>query len=300
MVRKIYLLLLIFIFSFAWTPVFAQKTGKTASNSKKYKSKRKRRRRRRRRRREKVEKKVEKKTKKKPRVPTTKAEKIVEEMIKVTGGRKALSELQSIYAKGSSKVVTPLGVRTARLVQYTLKPNYQRIEQHFGRQVMMISFYPGGGWLSQNGVRIPLPKSMLEVARSDNARMDLELRYLKEDIKVILKGSKKIKGMDCWEIQFVDKQKRKTTYFIDKDKKLLRKRSYTGPSPLGQGKVLFATFHSKFKWLSIKGSKNKIQMPFRIEQYMRGNKVGTMTYRQIKLNSPKVNKSRFKRSTPVE
>ena len=299
--RKIYLLIFIFTFSFAWTSSFAQESGKTASEPKKAKPKKRRRRKRRRSRKKKVVKrKVEKKKKKKPRVPTTKAEKIVEEMIKVTGGRKALSELKSIYAKGSSKVVTPLGMRTARLVQYTLKPKYQRVEQHFGRQVMVITFYPGGGWLSQNGVTIQLPRSMLEVSRSENARMDLELRYLKENIKVVLKGTKKVKGMDCWEIQFIDRQKRKTTYFIDKDKKLLRKRTYMGPSPLGQGKVRFSTFHSNFKWLTIHDSKNKIQLPFQIEQHMRGNKVGTMIYQQIKLNSPKVTKGRFKRSTPVE
>jgi len=251
-------------------------------------------------------KKVKKKASKKAKAPAkrvlSKADKIIEKMLKATGGRKVHKAIKSMYAAGNSQLILPNGARKAKLFQYMLKPHFQRTEQHIGPMVVIMVFYAGGGWMSQNGVVINLPKSMIEVAESEKARMDLELRYIKEGIKLKLKGSKKVRGKDCWELEFEDKKKRKTNYYIDKKKNVLVQRVYVGPSPLGIGNVKFTVHMGDFRWVPVgkKGKGGKVLMPFKTEQWMRGSLMGTVQFKKVELNGKKVKKRLFRKIRPVD
>lgn len=230
----------------------------------------------------------------------TRAQRIVEQAIKASGGRKALQAVRSILATGKITLATPLGPRAGKIVSYAIKPNYQRIDMTIGKSVVIQSFHPGGGWFKQNSLIFTPPKAMLQLAREEEARVDLELRYLKEKISVRLLGSRRIRGRLCSIVVFQDPHKRRTTYYIDKKKHLILKRSFVGPSPLGQGKSRFSTYQGQFRPVTLHGSSHKTLQAFHIENYMDGKKLGVIRFQKILLNSPKVKPSLFQRPRPID
>lgn len=233
--------------------------------------------------------------------PLNKAERLVEEMVKTSGGKEAWLKVRTLQGVGKTRIVTAMGEHTGQLVTYFLKPNYQRVEMRFGRQKLVQMFSPKGGWLQQNGVTRPLPGSMLETAAAESARSDLELRYRKDGIQVKLAGEKKVRGKACWVVVFTDKKKRQTTYYIGKKDHLLHKRSYKGPSPLGLGKTMFSTYHSKFRWVKVPGKgRHKVRIPHEVENFMAGRKVGVILLRKIKLNVAKIKPRLFRPRSPVD
>lgn len=235
-----------------------------------------------------------------PRPPRTQAEKIVEKMVKASGGRAAMNAIKSMYMVGKTRLVTVLGERTAKMVAYEIKPSYQRLDMSFGKQTITQSFTPAGGWMRQNGAIFQLPRSMVEMTKAEMARTNLELRYALEPITVSLIKVRSIRGVDCYVIVFVDQKKNRTTYYISKKDHTLIKRSYVGPSPLGTGKQRFTTYHSDFRWVPIPGTKLRIRLAFRVENHIGGRKVGTILMRKAEINPKHVTKQTFQRPSPVE
>ncbi|HAA54362.1 MAG TPA: hypothetical protein DCE42_06380 [Myxococcales bacterium] len=231
----------------------------------------------------------------------TKAEKIIEAMLKRMGGRKALVHVRSTLSTGTSQAVTALGERTGKIKTYMLKPHSQRTELRFGSMLFVQAFNEVGGWLRQGGVTLPLPKAMVEMAKEEAIRTDIELRYRRDKMKVKLLGKRTIRGKSCWIVLFTDTKNNRTTYYITRGRKLLLKRSYTGPSPLGQGKVRFSTYLGKYRWFSLpKQRKLRVKLPLHIDNYMDGKKIGAIQFRKIKVNSPKVKASLFAQQSPVD
>jgi hypothetical protein len=228
------------------------------------------------------------------------AEVIVEKMIEATGGREALLQIQKVYATGKTKLVTPLGDREGKFTSYLIKPDYQRADIDIAGQKIVQSFYPGGGWLSQGSVVLPMPQSMLQLAQSESVRSDLELRYRQDNIKLVLKDTKQVRELPCYIIEFIDQQQRSTTYAIHRETMMLIQREYSGPSPLGTGMVTLTYYMSDFRWVELPKSKHKIRLAFQIENYMDNRKIGTIDFDAIHLNHAKVTPSLFQPPNPTD
>ena len=232
------------------------------------------------------------------RKPPNPAEAIVEKMVTAMGGREALAAITSLHAAGNVTAVTRIGNRTARMQLYSMKPAHQRVDQYFGAQIFSLTTYPGGGWLRQNGALLNLPRSMIEVAEAEAARNELELRYAQEGIQVSQTGTRRVENIPCHIIVFLDKKGLQTTYYIEKKTFLLRKRSYLGPHPLGQGQVSISTIQRDYRWLKF-GDK-KVLMPFVLESYIGGNKTSTVHFQKVEINPPQINKKTFRLPSPTE
>ncbi len=232
--------------------------------------------------------------------PRTRAERIVEKMVAAMGGRANLALVRTMMARGTTKLVTPLGERAGKLVTYSLKPSYQRVDMTIAQQKITQSFYPGGGWLRQGRAVLPMPRSMLSVAQAESLRSDLELRYFKIGVKVILAGERKVQKQPCYVIHFVDKRKRTTIYAIARKTWLPLERSYVGPSPLGGGKMRFTTHQNDFRWVQLPKSRRKIRVPFYIENFMNNRKIGSIQLTQVKLNPKNIIPAFFRPPNPTE
>ncbi len=232
------------------------------------------------------------------RKPPNPAEAIVEKMVKAMGGRDALAAITSLHATGNVTAVTRIGNRTARMQLFSMKPAHQRVDQYFGAQVFSLTTYPGGGWLRQNGALLNLPRSMIEVAEAEAARNEVELRYAQEGIQVSQTGIRRVEDVPCYVIVFLDKKGLQTTYYIEQKTFLLRKRTYLGPHPLGQGQVSISTVQRDYRWLTF-GDK-KVLIPFVLESYIGGNKTSTIQFQKIEINPSQINKKTFRLPSPTE
>jgi hypothetical protein len=221
-------------------------------------------------------------------------------MVTASGGRTALNAVKTVQLKGVTKLITVLGARTAKIIAYELRPGYQRLDMTFGSQTITQSYHPKGGWMRQNGAVFQLPRSMVDMTNAEIARANLELRYALEPIKVTFLRTRKIRGKQCNVVVFVDAQKRRTTYYIDSTTKMLVKRSYVGPSPLGTGKKRFSTYYTLYRKIKLPKGKGEVSMPMQIENYIGGRKVGTIQIQKVKVNSPSITPQTFLQPSPVE
>lgn len=232
--------------------------------------------------------------------PRSKAERIVEKMVKAMGGRSNLLKVHTIQASGTTSLNTPLGARRGKLVTYSRKPNYQRVDMDIAGQQITQSFHPGGGWLRQGSAVLRMPQSMLSVAQAESVRSDLELRYFKDGIKVELVGERKVGKEPCYVVRFTDHQKRSTTYAVSRKTWFPLERSYKGPSPLGGGTVTFMTRQSDFRWVAFPNASFKIRVPFKIVNLINNRSLGSIQLKKVKLNPPNIASSFFLPPNPTE
>lgn len=234
------------------------------------------------------------------RPPKNKAERIVEKMVVATGGRASWAHVKTIEAKGVTHLVTVLGEKKASITAYELRPTFQRLDMVFGGQTVTQSYYSKGGWMRQNGVIFQLPRSMLDMTKAEVSRANLELRYAIEPIQVKFLRARTIRNTMCNIIVFVDAKKRRTTYYITQKESMLLKRSYVGPSPLGTGKKRFSTYYGDFRWVTFPKSSKRVKIPFLVENYIGGRKVGTIRLSKVTLNSQKIQPKLFLPPSPVD
>jgi len=237
---------------------------------------------------------------KRVREPKTVVEKLVAKMVKTMGGRKNLLSVRSTYSIGHTKIITALGEQSGKIISYFLKPAQQRTEIQIGHTTIIQTINKLGGWMQQGTSIISLPRSMIEMSNAELAHLDLEIRFLTEDIKVRQLGQRRIRGKECSVVSFTDKKKRKTLYYISQKNHRLIKSSYLAPSPLGQKKTRYSTYASKYRWVYFPNKKDKILIPFFIEKFMGGRKVGSISLKKVFINSPKVTKQLFKIPSPVD
>lgn len=206
------------------------------------------------------------------------AKEILEKMIEVQGGKKAIESIKDMTLSGTIEM--PMQGLSGAISVYKKEPNKRRVDVELMGMVFAQAYDGKAGWWTnpQTGGVEDMSEDQLTEAKREAMPVISILYPEKYGITITYKGKESIEGKDYFVLHELYSDGFETTLFIDTETYLIFKSKMKTPGPMGN-EVEMEQFQSDYR------KENGLLMAHNIIAYAEGEEIQKIIIEEVKFNT---------------